>query len=247
MNPGSDPIVLLCAVPRECAQLREALVPCEAFETGHKTAHRGRMDGVPVIVLAAGMGKVNAAHGATALLERHAVRGVVSFGIAGAYAGSGVSIAEVVVASEVAYGDEGVETPTGWMTPEAMEIPLAVRGGTRFFDCFVPDAERVENARSALRAAGIAARAGGIATVSTCSGTTALGARLAKRTGALCEAMEGAAVAHICTLYDVPFLEVRAISNDVEDRDMGRWRIAEAAAAVQAAVRIVVASWRSPR
>lgn len=247
MNPGSDPIVLLCAVPRECERLREALVACEAFEIGHKSAHRGWLDGVPVVVFAAGMGKVNAAHGATALLERHPARGVVSFGIAGAYAGTGVSIAEVVVASEVAYGDEGVETPSGWLTPEAMEIPLVVRGDTRFFDRFVPDPERVEIAHSALRAAGIAARAGGIATVSACSGTTALGRRLAHRTGALCEAMEGAAIAHICTIYDVPFLEVRAISNDVEDRDMGRWRIAEAAAAVQAAVRIVAASWKSPR
>ena len=41
--------------------------------------------------------------------------------------------------------------------------------------------------------------------------------------------MEGAAAAHICTLYGVPFLEIRGISNLVMDRDRGSWRLERAA------------------
>jgi futalosine hydrolase len=37
--------------------------------------------------------------------------------------------------------------------------------------------------------------------------------------------MEGAAVAHVALLYDIPLLEVRGISNMVEDRDLSRWDI----------------------
>jgi futalosine hydrolase len=48
--------------------------------------------------------------------------------------------------------------------------------------------------------------------------------------------MEGAAAAHVCALHDIPFLEVRGVSNLVEDRDRAAWRIAEAAAAAQAVV-----------
>jgi futalosine hydrolase len=55
--------------------------------------------------------------------------------------------------------------------------------------------------------------------------------------------MEGAALAHVCALYGVPFLELRAVSNTVEDRDLSTWRIREAAEAAQRAVRALVASW----
>jgi futalosine hydrolase len=52
--------------------------------------------------------------------------------------------------------------------------------------------------------------------------------------------MEGAAAAHVCALYDLPFLELRGISNLVEDRDREKWRLAEAAEAAQAAALRVV-------
>jgi futalosine hydrolase len=50
-------------------------------------------------------------------------------------------------------------------------------------------------------------------------------------------------VAHVCAIYGVASLELRGVSNHVEDRDMGRWRIPEAAAAAQGAVRVVAAAW----
>ena len=58
--------------------------------------------------------------------------------------------------------------------------------------------------------------------------------------------MEGAAAAHICALYEVPFLEIRGISNLVADRDRGSWQVDRA---VAVAGRAALASWlrcRSP-
>ena len=62
-------------------------------------------------------------------------------------------------------------------------------------------------------------------TVSQCSGTLNSGTLMKKRFNGLCENMEGAAVAHICAIYGVPMVEVRGISNMIEDRDMKRWDI----------------------
>jgi futalosine hydrolase len=50
------------------------------------------------------------------------------------------------------------------------------------------------------------------------------------------EAMEGFAVLRAAALADVPAVEVRAISNAVDDTDRGRWRFDDALAALAEAV-----------
>jgi futalosine hydrolase len=239
----NDPLALVCAVAPECERLREAFVLAEVIEIGRKRAWRGMLDGRATILLPAGMGKTNAAQAATALLETRRVRGILGFGIAGAYPGSGLEVGDVALASAAIYGDEGVQAPEGWMSTEGIGIPLLERGGERTFNEFPLDPARVERARASLAAEDVDAKVGPFVTLSACSGTAARGEELAGRFGALCEGMEGAALAHVAAIYGVPFVELRAVSNHVEDRDMSRWRIREAAEAAQKAARIVAAGW----
>jgi futalosine hydrolase len=241
MNPA--PLALVCSVPLECALLRGWLAGASETAVGRKAAWSGLLDGTLVLVFPAGMGKVNAAQALTALLETRPVRGVVGFGVGGAYPGSGLDLCDVALASAAIYGDDGVEAPGGWISTEGIGIPLLEHGSTRVFNEITLDPDRVERARAALQGAGIAAQVGPFVTVSACSGTAARGGVLARRFGALCEGMEGAALAHVALLYEVPFLELRAVSNAVEDRDLSRWRLAEAAEAAQRAVRVVAAAW----
>ena len=240
--PNTLPLALICSVPLECARLRDALGSREEVEIGRKAAWRGMLDGAPVVLFPAGMGKTNAAHGLTALLETHEVRGVVGFGVAGAYDGSGLRIGDVALASRAVYGDEGVEAPGGWISTEQIGIPLVERGGERAFNEMALDPTRVARAADALAAGGVHVRVGPFVTVSACSGTAARGAEVAARFGGICEGMEGAALAHVAAIYGVPFLELRAVSNLVEDRDLSRWRLADAAEAAQRAVRVLVAA-----
>jgi futalosine hydrolase len=238
------PLALVCSVPFECKRLRAELVDAREVQIGRKPAWTGRLDGAGVLLLPGGMGKTNAAHALTALLETHPVRGVVGFGIGGAYPGSGLRVGDVALATAAIYGDEGVQTPTGWISTEGIGIPLWRAGESPLFNAFALDAARVDRARAALSAAGVEARTGPFVTVSCCSGTAALGMTMAERfPGALCEGMEGAALAHVAAIYEVPLLELRAVSNLVEDRDLSRWRIREAAETAQQAVRIVVRAW----
>jgi futalosine hydrolase len=51
------------------------------------------------------------------------------------------------------------------------------------------------------------------------------GNRLAARFDGICENMEGAAAAHLCALYDTLFLEIRSVSNRVEDRNFAAWNL----------------------
>jgi futalosine hydrolase len=230
---------LVCSVPFECELLHERLEGSADVVVGGKPGWEGRLDGARVLLLAAGMGKTNAAHALTALLETHGARAVVGFGIGGAYPGTGLDPGQVALSTACAYGDEGVATPEGWLSPEGIGIPL----WGDLHETFPADGAWAERTRAELARSGTAARAGLLLTVSCCSGTGALAAEMLRRfPGALAEGMEGAALAHVCAIYGVPFLEVRGISNRVEDRDLARWRISEAAAAAQEGVRAALRS-----
>jgi futalosine hydrolase len=242
-----DPIVLICAAPLEAKPMLERLAVIERLSVTRREAYRGRLQGLPVVLLVGGMGKTNAAHALTALLERERVRGVLGFGVAGAYAGSALKVGEIALATSEHYGDEGVETPRGWISCEGIGIPLATRAGADLFNDFPVDRPGLDRATEVLADAGIHYVSGPFVTVSSCSGTAARGDVLAARFGAICESMEGAAYAHVALLYDLPFLEVRGVSNPVEDRDLSRWRLdAGAEAAAEAAHRVACAWMRDP-
>ena len=81
------------------------------------------------------------------------------------------------------------------------------------------------------------------ATVSTCTGAAARAIQIEQRTGGICENMEGAAVALACRQLSVPLLEIRGISNLVEDRDPGRWDLAAGMTVAQQAVIGLLKKW----
>ena len=71
-------------------------------------------------------------------------------------------------------------------------------------------------------------KCGNFITVSAATGTPERALELEKRFDALCENMEGAAIAHICTMYGIQLTEVRGISNIVGVRDKSTWNLKEA-------------------
>jgi futalosine hydrolase len=91
------------------------------------------------------------------------------------------------------------------------------------------DMDLIQHTIKALNDAGFNVSSGNFVTVSQCSGTRESGKVMKKRFNGICENMEGAAVAHICMMYRVPMIEIRGISNIIEDRDMKKWNIKKAA------------------
>jgi futalosine hydrolase len=242
-----DRIALVCAAGPEAAPIRSRLTGIRTLGFPRDLAVEGVFAGSSAVLLVAGMGKTNAAHALTLLLERERIDAVIGFGIGGAYDGSGLEVGDIAVATREHYGDEGVETPDGWMSCEGIGIPLLVLDSEPHFNDVPVDAEGALAVLEALRECGIRCAAGPFVTVSTCSGTAARGARLAQRHAAICESMEGAAYAHVAALHATPFLEVRGISNLVEDRDFTRWRITAAAEAVAQALTLALPRWRTHR
>lgn len=172
-----------------------------------------------------GVGKANAAGGTARVLDpaRHGV--VLSVGICGSLPRTGAPMLGVgasVVGTRSENADEGIELPGGGFAGcESMGFPLGPGGDGVDAD------PRVLDALSA-----VADEQGVIATVSTCAGTDKRAAAIAARTGALVEAMEGAAIGRVAYELGVPFGELRVVSNNTGDRDKQAWDLERAFAAL---------------
>lgn len=196
----------------EAALIIERLADGERTVLQNKEFFRGLLNGTETVICICGVGKANAAHAATLVIEKFSPDIVWSIGVAGAYPSSGLKLGDIVVAEREIYGDEGLLLNSGFRDMEAIGLPLAaVNGGFYFneFSMFVP--EKLRGLKPS----------GNFVTVSTCTGTLENGRAIEKRFNALCENMEGAAVVHVCTLSGVPVVEVRGISNIIEDRMPG--------------------------
>lgn len=238
-------IALLAAVPIETELLRRGLSPCEVRRQHGYDLYCGSLGGRAVCLLHTGVGKANAAAAVTALLACCRPAAVVVVGCGGAYPDSGLGVGDLALATAEVYGDEGVLAPEGFRDMEAIGLPLVEREGLRLFNHFSVDLLLLEKARVRLQAAaaesGWRLAEGPFVTVSTGSGTALAGAELARRTGGICENMEGAAAAQICVRHMVPFLEIRGISNLVEDRDLSRWDLKAGAEVAQRGVLALLA------
>lgn len=176
--------------------------------------------------LVAGIGPVETAVRLMSLLQKYPAlfKAVVNFGVAGAYVDSSgtpaAGLLDICLAEREVLGDLGI----------SLEKNIAkIDGeGLSVRDSFSMDQGLRTLAGQALDAAGLPFRSGNFVTVSCASGTAARGRMLADQHGGLCENMEGAAVARVCREFNLPCLEVRCISNLVEDRDTGRWKLKQA-------------------
>ncbi len=172
-------------------------------------------------LLLTGIGKANAAGATADAITGRSYACVVNLGVCGSLprlSEPPLPPGAVIVATESVFADEGVETPSGFEDVASMGFgPLTGAPG---------DGLRLPGSR-ALRDAihPLAEVAAPIATVSMCSGTDALAGAIADRSGAVAEAMEGAAIALVCARRQTPFIELRVVSNTTGDRARQQWNI----------------------
>ena len=207
---GLPRTLLLAAAPVEARAVLAGLNLAMAIEPWEIIRGSGYID-----LVLTGIGKSNAA-GATGRLADPAVYALIlSVGIAGALPESDVALGDTVVASSVIHADDGVQTPESFLDCSQMGFPLG-----NFAGAALPVPTRVVDWLVARLGP---AAVGGIATVSTCSGTDLLARQVRQRTGAIAECMEGAAVGLVAHRLGIAFGEVRVISNTTGDRPGQTW------------------------
>lgn len=185
----------------------------------------------------AGVGPVETAVSLTRLCEQkaHALKAVVNFGIAGAYLHVNpherAEMLDVCLAEKEIFGDFGI-----CFDDRIEAFNSSYFSGT---EKFVLDEQLRSRALQLLNRHGMPVKTGTFVTVNSASGSADRGRIMQKRSQGFCENMEGAAAARVCRDYALPLLEVRCISNLVEDRPGTPWRITEASRRAAEAASII--------
>ncbi len=239
-------IALLAAVPEETDLIREALQESAQQSINGINLITGKLFCHDICLTHSGIGKSAAAATATTLLHHCRPEALWLLGCGGAYPGSGLTIGDLALASREIFGDEGVATNKGFSDLAEMKLPMR-RDAETFFNIWPVDQKLHDWAQSELaeytKGSGTSLRSGPFVSVSTCTGTMTMAIELESRTSGICENMEGAAVALVCRQMSVPLLEVRGISNLVEDRDTSRWNLPVGMNAAQNAVMALLQAW----
>jgi adenosylhomocysteine nucleosidase len=203
------PLAVIGAMEEEVAPLRAAAVDAVEEGAGPYRWHRGTLDGVPVLLAACGIGKVNAAALTQALLGRGA--GAVMFtGVAGGV-DPGLRVGDLVVAHDALQHDVDV-TPLGYEAGQVPGEPPVWAADPDLRDLVVSAAAEVAEAE------GVHVIVGRVASGDAFVADPRRVADLRRRFAASCAEMEGAAVAQVCARWGVPWAIVRSVS-DTADHD----------------------------
>lgn len=194
------------------------------------------VQGTDLRYLVTGVGIVETSIALTRLLAMEAgnFHAVINIGVAGAYIydeKNRADLLDICIAEHEHFGDLGI-CYDDHIEPFAQHLLHAA--------CYNLDSDLKTQAETLLLAEGLDSRCGEFVTVNAVSATERRGSTIGRRHMGLCENMEGAAVARVCGEFAVPVLEIRTISNLVEDRNRENWRLQEACELVGKAAAIVL-------
>lgn len=200
------PVAIIGAMDEEIARLLDRLQENRRLRYAGIDFYVGRLDDVDVVVCKSGVGKVNAAMCAQILIDRFHVKSVIFTGVAGALAPH-LDIGDIVISKDLRQHD--IDVSALGFAPGT--IPFAERS------VFEADPGLVQLAeQSAAEIKGTHCYMGTILSGDQFIADREKVRQLHEQFGGLCTEMEGAAVAQVCAMNEVPFVVIRSMSDKAD-------------------------------
>jgi len=198
-------IGIIGAMPDEVEFLLEKLTEKTEKKYSGTAYVSGKFGGEEIVVAKCGIGKVNAALCAQTMILLYKPAIILNTGVAGSVSES-AKIGDVVIAGKIVQHDYD-------LSPIGFEPGLVQEIGMVHIPCTSAVTRRLESAAKQFGNFHVGTIATGDQFISSADAKTAL----AKNFGAIACEMEGAAIAHVCTLAGVDFGIVRTISDNAND------------------------------
>lgn len=191
----------------EIDSLKSAVRNAKATSIGDMDFCEGSLDGVDVVIVKCGVGKVNSGACTQLLINLFGVDRIINTGVAGSLDAS-IDIGDIVVSTDAIQHDFDI-SPLGY-------APGVLYG----YDTpsFPADEGMRKDAVDAVRQCAPEVH---VFEGRVCSGDQFISsaeqkAAIIKEFGGLCCEMEGGAIAQICCQNEIPFVIIRAISDKVD-------------------------------
>ena len=216
---------IIGAMDVEVATLKEKMVNKTVRTIAGSGYCEGTLEGMEVVVVQCGVGKVNAALCAQILCDCFDVTHIVNTGIAGSL-NAELDIGDFVISKDAIYHD---------MDATNFGYPMCQVPGMSVLS-FPADDMLIKESYAAAQAAHPGhVRIGRVATGDQFVADKNLKEKIIANTDAFCTEMEGAAIAHTAWKNGVPFVIIRAISDKADDSAEMDYPTFEAAAAQRCA------------
>ena len=195
------------AMQQEVETLLAAMQDVKKVEKHTAVFYEGKLEGLDVVVVQCGVGKVNAAMCTQSLCDCFGVTHLVNTGIAGSLCAD-LDIADLVVSEDAMYHDfDCVHFGYEMGRVPGMDV-TAFPADEKMAALAFAAAEKVNPGHT---------KVGRVASGDLFVAERKAKERIIQRTGALCTEMEGAAIAHTAYRNGVPFVVIRAISDKADD------------------------------
>ena len=202
-------ILIVAATDPEVAPILDRMYSTPTADTCVDTYTHGPH---VIDVLITGVGMVATAAWCSRALTQSSYDLALNLGVCGAF-DAFIDLGTVVHVTSDRLAELGAEDGDQFLTLEDLELS----GESEFLN-LDPPANAEIDALPAVTAI----------TVNTAHGNARSIAAICERFNPQVESMEGAAFMSACLIHKVPFAQVRAVSNLVEPRNRGAWKMAEA-------------------
>lgn len=201
---------IIGAMESEVADLKKAMNVTENVTLAAMTFTQGTLYGKEAVVVQCGMGKVNAGVCAEILISLFHCTHIINTGAAGSL-NNEINIGDVVISTDAVQHDFDV-SPIGF-----------AKGEIPYTGLYAFKADETLRAKAAEAIHAVSADTG-VFEGRVCSGDQFIASKEDKRRiienfGGYCAEMEGAAVAQVCHLNQIPFVIIRAISDKADDSE----------------------------
>lgn len=200
---------IIGAMQVEVETLKQNMTERNEKECCGMTFCEGFLEGLPVVVVVCGVGKVNAALCAQILCDRFDVSHIVNTGVAGSL-DSGLDIGDLVISADAMYHDFDCHyINSNYPVGQVPGLPVhAFPADDRLLTLAYETANEIHPGHI---------RKGRIASGDQFVSSKDMKARIVEDTGAICTEMEGTAIAHAAWRNGIPFVIIRAISDKADD------------------------------
>ncbi|MEG2597791.1 MAG: 5'-methylthioadenosine/adenosylhomocysteine nucleosidase [Oscillospiraceae bacterium] len=190
---------IIGAMGSEIEHLRDMLTCREEITIAGRTFFSGKIGKAEVVLVCSGIGKVNSAMSAQILMDHFDLSEVINTGIAGG--AHGTKTRDIVISTEVTYHD---------MDLRILEMSYPNQR------IFAASSRLVEEAKKACEGI-LTYHVGRIVTGDQFISDKTVKADIVNRLDPYAIEMEGGAIAHVCTVNEMPFVIIRSISDNADD------------------------------